>query len=184
MAKKIIIILLSITVCVLAFFLLWERYSKTRNEQVDISTEITSIKEVAEWEFLTIEMEEFEDTVIPRMIVSDDQFARIYKGTARLGVDMKEVASDWLITSHDTIWIKLPDIRILDEDIIDDTQTRTFYESGKITPEIKSALYERAKVDMRKRALSPENVSAASENAKAQFTYMFRSMGFKTVLFE
>ena len=184
MIKKIIILLLVAGVGLALFFFLRWRAEEEEPSQVDMAIEITSVKEVAEWEFLTVEMEEFEDTVIPRMIISDDQFARIYKGTARLGVDMKESASDWLITSQDTIWIKLPDIRILDEDIIDDTQTRTFYESGKITPEIKSALYERAKVDMRKRALSPENVSAAHENAKAQFTYMFRSMGFNTVLFE
>ncbi|MBO7606278.1 MAG: DUF4230 domain-containing protein [Paludibacteraceae bacterium] len=184
MAKKIIILLLSITVCVLAFFLLRGKDSKTRNVQMDISTEISSIKEVAEWEFLTVEMEEFEDTVIPRSIVSDDQFARIYKGTARLGIDMKEAQAGWVTASHDTVRIQLPAIRILDEEIIDDMQTRTFYENGSITPAIKTALYERAKRDMRLRAMSKENISAASGNAKAQFTYMFRSMGFKTVLFE
>lgn len=184
MIKKIIILLLVVGVGLALFFFLRGRSEEEQQSQVEMAVEITSVKEIAEWEFLTVEMEEFEDTVIPRMIISDDQFARIYKGTARLGVDMKEAASDWLITSHDTVWIKLPDIRILDEDIIDDTQTRTFYENGKITPAIKSALYERAKRDMRLRALSKENLSAASENAKAQFTYMFRSMGFKTVLFE
>lgn len=184
MAKKIIILLLSITVCVLAFFLFKGRNSKPRDVQVDISSEITSIKEVAEWEFLTVDMEEFEDTVIPRKIISDDQFARIYRGTARLGVDMKDAAENWVSTSHDTVRITLPAIRILDEDIIDDTQTRTFCENGKITPAIKTALYERARRDMRRRALSKENLSAARENAQVQFTYMFRSMGFKTVLFE
>lgn len=184
MIKKIIILLLVAGVGLALFFFLKGRLVEEQPEQVNMAIEITSVKEVAEWEFLTVEMEEFEDTVIPRMIISDDQFARIYKGTARLGVDMKGVSDDWIVCSQDTARITLPAIRILDEDIIDDTQTRTFYESGKITPEIKSALYEKAKVDMRERALSAENVSAATENAKAQFTYMFHSMGFNTVLFE
>jgi hypothetical protein len=183
MIKKIVILLLLVAVGAFAFLYFRGGKDMRQKTQVDIPTEISSIKEIAEWEFLTVEMEEFEDTVIPRKIISDDQFARIYKGTARLGVDMKDAAENWVVTSHDTVRITLPAIRILDEDIIDDTQTRTFYENGKITPAIKNALYERAKQDMRRRAMSKENITAARENAQAQFTYMFRSMGFKMVHF-
>jgi hypothetical protein len=184
MVKKLMIVVFLVAVGLAAYFLLGRNGGGEERKQLEMATEITSIKEVAEWEFLTVEMEECEDTVIPRMILSDDRFAKIYKGTARLGVNMKEAVADWVTTSHDTARIVLPAIRILDEDIIDDTQTRTFYESGKITPDIREFLYNKAKMDMRRRALSEENVASALANAKAQFTYMFHSLGFNVVLFD
>lgn len=181
MIKKILILVILLAIGWFAYNYFSGEKAVESKEQIEMSTEITSIKEIAEWEFLTVEVEEFEDTVIPRMIITDDQFVRIYKGTARLGVDMKEADSNWVACSGDTATLLLPQIKILDENIIDDMQTRTFYESGKMTPAIKEALYEKAKRDMRKRALSDENVAAAKENAKAQFSYMFHSMGYSTV---
>ena len=180
MAKKIVILLLLVGVGLAAYWMLKGKEA-AKNEQMEMSTQITSIKEVAEWEFLTVDVEEIEDTLIPRMIITDDQFVRIFKGKVRLGVDMQKADSNWISCSGDTARILLPQISILDENIIDDMQTRTFYESGKITPAIKEALYQKAKRDMGKRALAVENVTAAKENAKAQFTYMFRSMGYSTV---
>lgn len=181
MVKKIVIPLLLVGVGAAAFWLLKNKDVKATEVQMEMATEITSIKEVAEWEFLTLDVEEIEDTLIPRVIIKDDQFVRIFKGKARLGVDMKSADSNWIACSGDTARILLPQIRILDENIIDDMQTRTFYESGKMPPAIKEALYQKAKRDMRKRALSVENVKAAKENAKAQFTYLFHSMGYNNV---
>ena len=58
-------------------------------------TQIESIKAVGEWEFLSISTEELIDTTRKRLF-SDDHLVRIYYGTLRLGVNMKNVESGWI----------------------------------------------------------------------------------------
>lgn len=152
-----------------------EKQDKIEETEMDI----TSIKEIAEWEFLNIQREEFLDTTLKRGNV---QLARIYTGTLRLGLNMKHARKDWATRHNDTVQLYLPAIELLDRDFIDESNTRTFHESGKITPELKESLYEKAKLVMKAKALTPENISIAEHNAKDQFTYMFKSLGFKTVV--
>ena len=54
------------------------------DNQIDVTpTQIESIKEIGEWEFLSISNEELVDT-IRKGILSDDHLVRIYYGTLRL----------------------------------------------------------------------------------------------------
>ena len=88
------------------------------NDDIEISdAQITSIRNIGEWEFMSINDEEIVDT-IRRGFFGDDQLARIYYGTVRLGVNLHEAAEDWLTIDKDTIIAKVPKIKVLDEDSV------------------------------------------------------------------
>lgn len=53
-------------------------------------TQVESIENIGQWEFLSVSDEELIDT-IRRGLLGDDQLVRIYYGTLRLGIDMKDV---------------------------------------------------------------------------------------------
>ena len=102
----------------------------TNNDSISISpTRIESIRNIGEWEFLAVSDEEIVDTV-RRRFFGDDCLARIYYGTLRLGINMKETKPHWLTMSNDTVVARLPKIKLLDEDFIDETRTRPFYAEG------------------------------------------------------
>ena len=58
-------------------------------------TLVESIEAIGQWEFLAINDEELVDTV-RRGFFGDDQLVRIYYGTLRLGIDMKDVKEGWM----------------------------------------------------------------------------------------
>jgi hypothetical protein len=151
------------------------------SEAIDITpTQIQSIEAIGQWEFLSISNEELVDTV-RKGLLRDDELVRIYYGTLRLGVDMRQAPPHWLSTSGDTLRATLPKIGLLDRNFIDEARTRSFYESGRWTARDREAMYQKAHRQMLKRCLTPANLKTAEENAKAQFEQMFRSMGYKVV---
>lgn len=152
---------------------------------MEIAAQITAIQDINEWEFLCVEMEEMEDTLIINPGFKPAyRFARIYKGRACLGIDMRRVTDDWARKSNDTLYLRLPDIQLLDENIVNDLSTRTFYASGEMTPVIKQELYERAKRDMRRRAMMTTNVEMARENAREHFVNLFKQLCGEKVVVE
>ena len=59
------------------------------DSEIDVTpTQIVSIKAIGEWEFLSVSAEELVDTV-RKGLFSNDELARIYFGTLRLGIDMR-----------------------------------------------------------------------------------------------
>ena len=143
-------------------------------------TQIEEMRQIGEWEFLSIADEELVDTV-RRGFFSDDELIRIYYGTLRLGIDLGEAREGWASEKDDSISVLLPRVRLLDDDFIDEARTRSFYESGKWSDADRQALYYRAAARMRTRCLTPENIRSAEENASRQFAQMIRSMGFERV---
>ena len=141
-------------------------------------TQIESIKAVGEWEFLSISTEELVDTTRKRLF-SDDQLVRIYYGTLRLGVDMKQVESGWIQQRNDTHFLTLPKIGLLDRDFIDEARTKSFFESGTWKAEDREALYKRAHRKMIAHCLTPTNLRTAEENARESFRKLLRSMGYQ-----
>ena len=145
-------------------------------------TQIESIKAVGEWEFLSISTEELVDTTRKRLF-SDDQLVRIYYGTLRLGINMKQVEPGWAVQRNDTLFLTLPKVGLLDRDFIDEARTKSFYESGTWKAEDREALYKRAYRKMTAHCLTPENLRTAQENAEESFRKLLRSMGYqKTVI--
>ena len=150
-----------------------------KNEKIDVTpTMIRSIEQIGEWSFLEINDEELVDTV-RRGIFSNDELVRIYYGTLRLGSNLKDAKEGWLSMSGDTLVAKLPPVRLLDNDFIDETRTRSFIASGKWSSVDRKEMYDRAVQKMRQRCLTKKNYAAAQLNAKEQFGQMLRSMGFE-----
>ena len=182
--KKYGIILLTILALILAGTLYWlnkdNTVSVTTEEQTTLSsTQVESIEAIGEWEFLAISNEELVDTV-RRGFFGDDQLVRIYYGTLRLGINMKDVKEGWIQANaeKDSIVCTLPPIRLLDNNFIDEARTRSFFEEGKWTGADRQALYDRACAQMKKRCLTPANIRIAQRNARQQFRDMFKAMGF------
>ncbi|MBO7115574.1 MAG: DUF4230 domain-containing protein [Prevotella sp.] len=151
------------------------------DQTIDITPEqIKSIKAIGEWEFLSISDEEMVDT-IRKGIFSDDHLVRIYYGTMRLGINLKQVEPGWIVTRGDTISVTLPPIGLLDRDFIDEARTKSFYESGSWEAKDREALLKRAYHRMLRRGLTPQNLQSARENGDAQVRQVLRSMGFQKI---
>ena len=143
-------------------------------------TQIKSMKDIGQWEFLAIADEEMIDT-IRNGFFTDDQLIRIYYGTLRLGIDMNDVQEDWIEKEKDSIMVTLPPIKLLDEKFIDEARTQSFYESGKWTDADREAMYQRAYRKMKDRCMTKENIASAEDNATRQFYQLMRSMGHENI---
>lgn len=152
-----------------------------KDEKIDITpSQIRSIEQIGEWSFLEINDEELIDTV-RHGFFSDDELVRIYYGTLRLGINLKEAHEGWLAMQNDTLCAILPPVRLLDNNFIDETRTRSFIETGKWTHHDRKAMYNRAVQRMRRRCLTKKNYQSARDNARVQFEQMLRSMGYDKV---
>lgn len=143
-------------------------------------TQVKSIEAIGQWEFLSVSDEELVDTV-RHGFFGDDELVRIYYGTLRLGIDLKDAKEGWIQTDKDSIICTLPPIKLLDNNFIDEAKTRSFFESGKWTGADRQAMYDRAYAAMKRRCLSKSNVTTAQGNAQSQFFNMLKAMGFKQV---
>lgn len=152
-----------------------------KSDKIDITpTQIATIRNIGQWEFLSVSDEEIVDTV-RHGFFSDDELVRIYYGTLRLGIDLNETSPDWITSDGDSITVKLPPVKLLDTRFIDEARTRSFFESGKWSNDDRAALYERARKAMTKRCLTAENYNTAEQNAVTQMRKLIMSMGFTRV---
>lgn len=151
------------------------------NQEIDLTPEqITSIEAIGEWEFLAIANEELVDTT-RKGFFKDDHLVRIYYGTVRLGIDMKNVEPGWIQTGGDSIVVTLPQPGLLDKNFIDEARTKSFFESGKWSHQDRDKLYQKAYRQMLAHCLTPENLRSARENGEALFIKMMKSMGYERV---
>ena len=152
-----------------------------RSDRIELTpVQIQSIRDIGQWEFLSVTDEELVDTV-RKGLFRDDHLVRIYYGTLRLGINMHQVKPRWLTVQGDTITAVLPKVGLLDKDFIDEARTKSFYESGRWQAKDREAMYRKAYRQMLKRCLTPANLKTAQENAEAQFRKMMFSMGYKNV---
>ena len=187
MAKIKIGLALALLVLIVAGFL-WLRKA-TKGDHLDLGTDqeigitptqIQSIKDIGEWEFLSVSAEELVDT-IRKGVFLNDELARIYYGTIRLGVNIHQVKPGWVETQGDSIMMTLPPIGLLDKDFIDEARTKAFYESGTWKAADREALYRKAYRMMMQHCLTNENIQAAETNGREQFENMLKSLGYKHV---
>lgn len=151
------------------------------NQEIDLTPEqITSIEAIGEWEFLAIANEELVDTT-RKGFFKDDHLVRIYYGTVRLGINMKNVEPGWIQTGGDSIVVTLPQPGLLDKNFIDEARTKSFFESGKWSHQDRDKLYQKAYRQMLAHCLTPENLRSARENGEALFTKMMKNMGYERV---
>ncbi|EFA43710.1 hypothetical protein HMPREF0645_1872 [Hallella bergensis DSM 17361] len=140
--------------------------------------QITKIKNIGQWEFLAISDEELIDT-IRHGFFGDDELARIYYGTLRLGIDLGETKEGWIKMEQDTVTVLLPPVKLLDHNFIDEARTKAFFEEGKWSEADKAKLTAKAARVMKARCMTPANIRSAEQNASAQFSNLLQSMGFK-----
>ena len=152
------------------------------NEKIDsTAVYLQSIREIGQWEFLSVDVEEMVDTTISQTLGSDDRIACIYKGTVHLGYDLSEISNSALVVHGDSVSLLLPKIKILDSDFIDEAHTQVVYQSGAFAPIVMESLYKRAQWKMRQRCVTAENYKRVAQYASEQFSSMFRAFGFKYV---
>lgn len=144
------------------------------------AVQVQKLKDIGQWEFLSIADEELMDTV-RHGFFSDDRLSRLYYGTLRLGIDMGKTSKNWIKTDHDTIKVTLPSVQLLDPNFIDEARTRAVYESGKWSEADKAMLTIRASETMKVQCITPQNIRSAEQNATVQFTNLLHSMGFQYV---
>lgn len=117
-----------------------------------------------------------------RGILSDDHLlVRIYYGTMRLGINLKQVETGWIVPRGDTIEVTLPKVGLLDRDFIDEARTKSFYESGTWTAKDRESMMRRAYQRMLQRGLTPQNLQTAQQNGEAQVRQVLQGMGFKLI---
>ena len=177
-----------LVLALLVMFVWWLLFAEKDNhvglevdQTIDVTPEqIQSIKDIGEWEFLAVSDEELVDTTRKKLF-GNDQLARIYYGTVRIGVNMQRVKSNWLQTRGDSVMVTLPKVGLLDRNFIDEARTKAFFESGKWTATDREALYRKAYRQMLAHCLTTQNLRCAEQNGEAQFRRMMKSMGYNHV---
>lgn len=158
--KRIQIIVLLALILILGGAFYWltkdNEVSVVQEDKTTLSpTQIESIENIGQWEFLSVSDEELIDT-IRRGFWGDDQLVRIYYGTLRLGIDMKDVKKGWLQASQDSIVCTLPPIKLLDHNFIDEAKTKSFFEEGKWSRQRQTRLCMSVHIQaMKKRCFNP-----------------------------
>lgn len=181
---------LAITIALVAIAVLWRSCAEhppvslrvNRSTAIDLTAEeVRSIRDIGQWEFLSVTTEELLEWH-QRRNLGNDHLVRIYGGTLRIGINMARADKDWFKSLPDSIArLTLPCPALLDSNFIDETHTRTFYQRGSAPPDTLEALYNRARIAMIRRCVTPQNIQAATESARRQFTRIFQNFGFKKV---
>ena len=148
--------------------------SFSSNEEIDFTpTIVERMRSIGQWEFLSISDEELIDTVRTGFF-TDDELVRIYYGTLSIGIDLRDCSKDWISTEGDTIFVTLPEVKLLDQNFIDEASSRSFFETGSWSNKDRKAMYERARQRMLSRCLTEENLNTARLNARGQIGRMLR----------
>jgi hypothetical protein len=145
--------------------------------------EIKRLQAIGQWEFLSVEAEELVERHYSGLM-SERDLVCIYRGTLRIGVDMRKLPSDWVEMKERSAILHLPQPSLLDENFLDESRTTVFFEQGVFRPEERDAMRTEAKDKMKKRAMTTENLSIARRNAEAQFQKLFLAMGYEDVVVE
>lgn len=182
------IAILAVIAAIVIGLLLWKGLQQaipsiTISERREIGllpTQIQNIRDIGQWEFLSIDDEELVDTM-RRGFLFDDHLVCIYRGTLRLGIDMQEIREENISVSDDSLSISLPQVSLLDDRFIDEARTEIFFESGQWSAYAHDELYHRAKEQMKARALTAENRNRTQQLAEQQIRQLFQAMGYKHV---
>lgn len=147
------------------------------DSKIDITPSvITAMREIGEWEFLSVDDEEMVDTT-RKGFLSDDRLVRIYYGKLSLGINLRKAGPRWIEKNGDSIMVCLPPIELLDKDFIDEARTRAFIETGKWSDSDREALYRMAYGKMTRRCMTATNIRLAQQNAEEQFGRMLKALG-------
>ena len=145
--------------------------------------EIVHLRSIEQWEFLSVESEELVERHHTGLM-SDRDLICIYRGTLRIGVDLRKLPEDWVEVKGRNAIVHLPQPSLLVENFLDESRTTVFMEQGLFRAEEREAMIAEAKNKMKQRALSTDNLSIARRNAESQFQKLFHAMGYEDVIVE
>lgn len=145
--------------------------------------EIIHLRSIGQWEFLSVESEELVERHHTGLM-SDRDLICIYRGTLRIGVDLRKLPEDWVEVKGRNAIVHLPQPSLLDENFLDESRTTVFMEQGLFRAEEREAMIAEAKNKMKQRALTTDNLSIARRNAESQFQKLFHAMGYEDVIVE
>lgn len=145
--------------------------------------EIIHLRSIGQWEFLSVEAEELVERHHSGLM-SDRDLICIYRGTLRIGVDLRKLPEDWVEVKGRNAVIHLPEPTLLDDNFLDESRTTVFMEQGLFRAEEREAMIAEAKNKMKQRALTTDNLSIARRNAESQFQKLFHAMGYEDVIVE
>ncbi|MCI6370753.1 MAG: DUF4230 domain-containing protein [Prevotella sp.] len=179
--NKLTIMLASLAIIAVVVCMVWfcnatkeSTLSFSSNDEIDFTpTIVERMRSIGQWEFLSISDEELIDTVRTGFF-TDDELVRIYYGTLSIGIDLRDCSKDWISTEGDTIFVTLPEVKLLDQNFIDEASSRSFFETGSWSNKDRKAMYERARQRMLSRCLTEENLNTARINAREQIGRMLR----------
>ena len=143
--------------------------------------EIVHLRSIGQWEFLSVESEELVERHNSGLM-SDRDLICIYRGTLRIGVDLRKLPEDWVEVKERNAIVHLPQPSLLDENFLDESRTTVFMEQGLFRAEEREAMIAEAKNKMKQRALTTDNLSIARRNAESQFQKLFAAMGYEEVI--
>ena len=187
--NKLTIMLASLAIIAVVVCMVWfcnatkeSTLSFSSNEEIDFTpTIVERMRSIGQWEFLSISDEELIDTVRTGFF-TDDELVRIYYGTLSIGIDLRDCSKDWISTEGDTIFVTLPEVKLLDQNFIDEASSRSFFETGSWSNKDRKAMYERARQRMLSRCLTEENLNTARLNAREQIGRMLRPIAEQKVI--
>lgn len=145
--------------------------------------EIIHLRSIGQWEFLSVESEELVERHHTGLM-SDRDLICIYRGTLRIGVDLRKLPEDWVEVKGRNAIVHLPQPSLLDENFLDESRTTVFMEQGLFRAEERETMIAEAKNKMKQRALTTDNLSIARRNAESQFQKLFHAMGYEDVIVE
>ena len=190
--KRLLKNLLALAIVILAGFLAFRYFfnsGKSELEIEDTPIRIESIRTIAEISVVSYSDEVVMDTVEryqgesslfdPRDWVKwyNDSIERrltlIVKGEIKYGLDLSD-GNYKVISNKDTIWLTLPNPKILDV-LISPSKTEVFHERGKWDDSVRQRLEMRAKDELRKNAKMLKLEDKARENSIRLFKKLITS---------
>lgn len=190
--QYLILAVLLIAICVAAFIgvrsIFAESGAGTETEERTQMTPVVidSIRSIGQWELASIELTTTIDTVQKRwMGLVKDKVRCSYQGRMSVGIDMKTLPEKWYHTDKDTIFLRYPDICLLDSNFIDESMTRVvlsenddFAQNAKV----KKGMLEKARSRMIKEGITSLVVAECKEKAVRETTERFKAIGYKNVV--
>lgn len=150
---------------------------------------LSEIKKTKEWKFLDLNGEEMvkkgrpATKILGKEIGKSDELACIFRGTLYLGIDLKDTIPGWLSQRNDTVFVKLPKAKLLNQKFIDESKREVIVERGDWEYGYES-LRDLAELRMKERLLTEDNYEKAKTKAIEEFTKTLKNLGAKNVVAE
>ena len=110
----------------------------------------------------------------------------IYPAQLNIGYDLSEFGDDWIRASHDTVYVSLPPVKVLNEggQFVDEARRRVPIESGTWTAGEMNELRTRANQEMLLQCAEDGCFSEATAQGRALIESLLHSLGYRNVVID